>query len=263
MKKKEEAKYLDKEWVEMNAHLKAFLELGDQEELHKFRVQIKKLKAMLSLFENTSRQHGLLKNFKPVREIFKYAGQIRDAYTNLQLSKRYDLKNELFETGQQRIIEEGTNDFRLNGEKYLKNIKETRKRLKKQLPKVDDDLIAEYYKKQLERIAGNLATTVFSEEMHDNRKLIKILVYNHKLAGKALNGSFHFNIEYLNKLQNSIGEWHDNVIAAQMFSSPEINDKPVVTKINRKNVSVKRNITALAGDFLKKATAVEEPVNNN
>jgi len=43
MKKKEEAKYLEKEWIEMNIHLKNFLKTGDQEALHRFRVQIKKV----------------------------------------------------------------------------------------------------------------------------------------------------------------------------------------------------------------------------
>jgi CHAD domain-containing protein len=70
MKKKEEAKYLEKEWIEMNIHLKSFLKTGDQEALHRFRVQIKKLRAMLSLFEDASKQPGLLKGFKPVRKIF-------------------------------------------------------------------------------------------------------------------------------------------------------------------------------------------------
>src|SRR5579872_4755604 len=100
MKKKEEVKFLDKEWKEMSSRLKAFLESGDQEELHQFRVQIKKLRAMLYLFEHTSRQHGIAKEFKPVRKIFKHAGQIRDAHINLQLSSRYVLKNESFEASQ-------------------------------------------------------------------------------------------------------------------------------------------------------------------
>src|SRR5579862_614763 len=125
MKKKEEAKYLDKEWKEMNTHLACFLETGDQEALHKFRVQIKKLRAMLSLFEDTSNQPGLLKDFKAVRKIFKYAGHIREAHTNLQLGKLYHLKNDAFESGQQKIIEEGTNEFQNNGKKFIKNIKET------------------------------------------------------------------------------------------------------------------------------------------
>src|ERR1700743_2637362 len=99
----------------MEARLKAFLKTGDQEQLHKFRVQIKKLRAMLSLFETASRQHGLLKEFKPVRRLFKYAGNIRDAHISLELAKSYSVKNEQFETGRQKIIEEGTTAFKQRG----------------------------------------------------------------------------------------------------------------------------------------------------
>jgi len=262
MKKKEEAKYLDKEWVLMNAYLKAFLETGNQEDLHKFRVQIKKLRAMLYLFESTSKETGLMKLFKPVRKIFKYAGQIRDAHTNLQLSERYELKNELFETGQQKIIEEGTNTFRTRGDEFFKDIKTAHKQVKKQLQKVDDKQIAEYYKTQLEQIATNLTVSGFTEDMHTNRKLIKILVYNHKLAEKALNGSLPFNTAYLDKLQDAIGKWHDNIVAEELFSLPELNDKPIVSKIKRINSGVKRSITSLADDFMKKATTVENAISH-
>jgi len=261
MKKKKEAKYLDKGWEEMNIHLKTFLETGDQEELHKFRVTIKKLRAMLFLFENTSKESGLLKCFKPVRKIFKHAGQIRDAHTNLQLSERYHLKNEQFEEGQQKIIEEGTIEFRSNGPQFFKNIKSAHKRLKKQLQKVDDSMIADYYKQQLSNIATNLAVSGFTEDMHTNRKLIKILVYNHKLAEKALNGSLPFNSAYLDKLQEAIGKWHDNLLAEELFSTPELNDKPIVAKIKKVNSGVKRSIANLADDFLKKATTLEHPLN--
>ena len=260
MKKKEEEKYLDKEWVEMNIRLKSFLETGDQEDLHKFRVQIKKLRAMLLLFENGSKEDGLLKNFKPVRKIFKYAGNIRDAHTNLQLGELYKLKNELFESSQQKIIEEGTAEFRDKGDEFIRDIKAVYKKLKKQLQKVDDREIAAYYKTQLEQIGANFAVLGFTEDMHTNRKLIKILVYNHKLAGDALNGRVLFNVSYLDKLQEAIGKWHDNLLAEQLFSLPELNDKPIVNKIKRLNSGVKRNIAALSRNFLKKATTVEDTV---
>ena len=212
---------------------------------------------MLNLFETTSQQPGLMKDFKPVKKIFKYAGNIRDAYTNLQLGQRYELKNEQFETGQQRIIEEGIVEFRDNGKKFIRTIKDSYKSLKKQLPHVGDKEVAGYYKNLLEQISVNLAVSGFNKDMHTNRKLIKILVYNHKLAAKALDGQIPFNADYLDKLQNAIGQWHDNLVAEQLFSSPELNDKPTVTKIKRKNVGVKRSITSLADDFLKKATTVE------
>ena len=241
----------------MHAHLEAFLASGDQEELHQFRVQIKKLNAMLTLFERASRQHGLLKNFKPVRKIFKHAGHIRDAHTNLQLSASFGVNNNAFQASQQQIIEQGTSDFRQRGKKYLKNIKISYKHLKKQLKQIDNCAIEAYYKRQLEQIAEALETPKFTDEMHANRKLIKILVYNHKLANKALGGALRFNTEYLDRLQSRLGEWHDNVVAAQLFASPELNDKPVVTLINKINAGVKRTIKSLVTDFRKKATTVE------
>jgi len=261
MKIKEEAKYIDKEWDAMHARLKAFLETGDQEDLHKFRVQIKKLRAMLFLFEHTSKEHTLLKYFKPVRKIFKQAGNIRNAHVNLELSAKYHFKNVQFELGQQQIIAEGTDAFRSSGATFIKAIDNARKRLKKQLHKLDDSQIAGYYKSQLEKIAANLAVSGFNEDMHTNRKLIKILVYNHKLAEKALNGSLQFNMDYLDKLQEAIGKWHDNLLAEQLFSTPELNDKLIVSKIKRVNANVKRSITALAKDFLTKATTAEPAIN--
>jgi CHAD domain-containing protein len=257
MKKKEEIKYFNKEWNQMNNHPEAFLENGDQEELHKFRVQIKKLRAMLNLIEHTSHKQRLLKKFKPVRKIFKYAGHIRDAHTNLLLGDRYKLKNEVFETGQQKIITDGIVEFQLHGKKYLKNLKNSYKLLKKQLPKVGDDAITDFYKNQLEDISIKLQASNFDDEMHDNRKLIKILVYNQRLAGSALDGSLHLNAEYLDKLQKAIGDWHDNIVAAKLFSTPELNDLPVVKKINKKNAGVRLNITKLADNFFKKATETE------
>ena len=257
MKKKKEVKYLSKEWEDLDGHLKKFLVSGDQEELHWLRVKIKRLKAMLTLIENTSDKRGLLKGFKPVKEIFKHAGQIRDAHINLQLSAQHNLKNAAFENAQRKIIADGTNEFRDKEEKYLKMIKDSYKHLKKQLMHVKNQSVAAYYQRQLEQIAVNLTVSGFGEEMHTNRKMIKILIYNQKMAAKALNGSLLVNNEYLNKLQSAIGEWHDNVNAAELFATPELHDKRFVTSINRKNAGVKRRITLLADDFLKKATTAE------
>lgn len=258
MKKRKEIKYLDEEWNEMNSRLKAFLDTGDQEELHKFRVQIKKLRAMLAMFENTFGEGKLKKDFKPVKKIFKIAGRIREAHTNLELSEQYHLKNENFAASQQRLIAEETDVFKTRGENLYRKTGHIQKKLRHHLHRVKDETIVNYYRSQLERISANLAVSGFNEEMHNNRKLIKILTYNHKLAGKALNGSLKFNAAYLDKLQEAIGKWHDNLVAGDLFSSAEIDDKAIVTKIKRLNASVKRNINNLAEDFLTKATTIEK-----
>src|ERR1700744_325777 len=156
-----------------------------------------------------------------------------------------------------RLLPQGTSEFRQKGEEFIQDIKHAHKKLKKHLLKIENNSIADYYKKQLQEISTNLAVSGFNEDMHTNRKLIKILVYNHKLAAKALNGSVPFNTTYLDKLQEAIGKWHDNIVAAQLFSTPELNDKPIITKINRKNAGIKRTITLLTDDFLKKAMTIE------
>ena len=212
---------------------------------------------MLTLIEETSDKHGLLKAFKPVKEIFKRAGQIRDAHINLQLSAQHNLKNETFENAQYKIITDGINEFKDKEEENLKTIKDCYKHIRKQLVPVKNNSVAAFYQKQLEQIAVTFTIASFGEEMHTNRKMIKVLIYNQKMAGKALNGSLSVNTEYLDKLQSTIGKWHDNVIAAQLFATPELNDKRFVTILNRKNVGVKRRITLLADDFLKKATTAE------
>jgi len=261
MKKKEELKYLDKEWKAMKGYLKAFAANGDQEDLHKLRVQVKKIRAILFLFEGTTGKHGLMKNFKPVRKIFKRAGDIRNAHINLQLSEQYHIKNDAFATDQQKIIDEGTSAFKHKSKAFIRDIKYSLKAVKKHMPRVHNRAIKTYYQKQLDQIAAGLAIGSFTEDMHQNRKLIKILMYNYKLADKVLDGELNLNTVYLDKLQDTIGKWHDNVIAAELFESPEVNDKPVASKIKRINSSVKRSIKTLADDFMAKATTVEPVIN--
>eukprot|EP01037_Dinobryon_pediforme_P010227 gene10228-10297_t len=172
---------------------------------------------------------------------------------NLQLGARYDFKNEVFEAHQQLTIEQGVNDFRGKGKKFGKILRSVHKDLKKQISNVGDKLIAAYYKKQLEQIDVNFTVSGFNEDMHTNRKLIKILIYNYKLASKPLSNELQIDIGYLDELQEALGQWHDNVVAAELFSSPELNNKVIVKQINKINGSVKRKIKQLSKDFLIKA----------
>jgi CHAD domain-containing protein len=254
MKKKTEKAYFNEQWGKMVTHLKAFIEAGDQEELHLFRVQVKRLRAMLVLLDAALPKYKLSKEFKPVREIFKRCGIIRNAYINLQLGIRYHLNNDKFISGQQFIMENGSNEFKESGRKYLKIIKSVHDELKDDLRPVDDNLINKFYKTQLEQIGNALSDLQFNEELHKARKQIKILVYNRKIAYKALDGKLHVNNDYLDKLQDSIGTWHDNDLAIELFSTPELNDKLVISKIKRQNTRIKKSILVLANNFTEKAT---------
>jgi CHAD domain-containing protein len=259
MKKKNEKVHFNDQWEQMMVHFKNFIKTGDQEQLHLFRVQVKKLRAMLELFDTTTSKKKLSKDFKPVRMIFKHCGEIRSAYINMKLGAQYHFTDEDFLMGQLYEIEKGTNSVKELEKKYLKAIKSAHNDIADDLEHIGNKTIVAFYKTKLDQVANILSNLQFSEDLHNARKQIKVLLYNRKIARTALEeGKLNISDEYLDKVQGLIGDWHDNILALQLFSAPELNHKPVITKIKRQDTRFKRSITALVHDFEKKAVITEK-----
>lgn len=254
MKGKTQKAYFNDEWEQMKAYLDAFFQSGDQEKLHRFRVQVKKLKAMLMLLDAATPESKLLKGFKPVKKIFKQSGHIREAYINLQLANRYYLDNEDFITEQVNAMEKSILDFCAHSKKYTKTIKEVHDKLEGDLRSADNEEISEFYKRNLDEIAFTLSKLNFNDQLHNCRKQIKTLVYNRKIAQKALDGRLNLNNDYLDQLQDRIGDWHDNVLAMELFSMPGTIEKPIITRIKRQNTRLRKSISILASNFEERAT---------
>ena len=259
MKKKDEKAHFNDQWEQMMVHFKNFIKTGDQEQLHLFRVQVKKLRAMLELFDTTTSGKKLSKDFKPVKRIFKHCGEIRSAYINMKLGAQYHFTDEDFLMGQLYEIEKGTNSVKELEKEYLKAIKCAHSDISDDLAHIGNKDIVAFYKTKLDQVGNILSNLQFSEDLHDARKQIKVLLYNRKIARTALEGGkLNISDEYLDKLQGLIGDWHDNILALQLFSAPELNHKPVITKIKRQDTRFKRSITAFAHDFEKKAVITEK-----
>jgi len=258
MKKKKEKIYFNDQWDEMTGHLKKFIENGEQEELHPFRVQVKKLRAMFELLDINSAKNPLQNDFKPVRKIFKRCGEIRNAFINLQYGQRFQFKNEDFFMNHLYEIEKGTNEVKELGKQYLKTIKSAHDDIGGDLQHVGNKDIVEFYKTRLYNIGSFMENLQFNDELHATRKQIKTLMYNRKLAQNALDGKLLISNDYLDKLQTLIGDWHDNVLALELFSSAGFNSKPVITKIKSQNTRLKRSITTLAHDFERKAILTQQ-----
>jgi CHAD domain-containing protein len=258
MKKKKEKIYFNDHWGEMTTHLKNFIETGQQEELHQFRVQVKKLRAMLELLDVNSGKHLLQKDFKPVRKIFKRCGEIREAFIHMQYGHRFHFKNEDFFMNHLYEIEKGTNEVKDLGKQYLKTIKSAHDDIGDDLQHVGNKDIVEFYKARLYNIGSFLENLQFNDDLHATRKQIKTLMYNRKIAQNALDGKLQISNDYLDKLQTLIGDWHDNVLALELFSSAGFNSKPIITKIKSQNTRLKRSITALAHDFERKAIVTQQ-----
>ena len=254
MKKKDQLNYFRHEWAKLKTDLKTFDKKGKQEALHRFRVQVKKLRAFLVLADSGENSHNLEKQLKPVRKIFKAAGVIRNAYITHELSKEYQQEPTAFMRGQHRLMEESTAQFQSASTEHLARIRNTRRRLKKVIPRFSNVHLSMYYRQQLEKIALCLKPQQSEASLHDCRKQIKILIYNYSLVKPAIR--LAFNEGYLEQVQTAIGEWNDKQVAIELFSREEANSAPVVESMKNELKQLKRKISGLIKDFYNRATTV-------
>lgn len=252
MKRKQEIKELDKLWKKMKGHIKAFLTSGDQEQLHQFRVQVKKIKALLTLFKAEPDNKNLLKLFKPIKKVFKKAGEIRNAYINLKLLEEHHLENEDFKKQQQQLLDNGTENFKKQGKKHLKSLKKAHVVLQNHIGKIQNKKICSFYQQKIEEIAAFFNQLVYTDDLHNARKNIKLLLHNQKPAAKALDGKLKFNADYLDNLQNNIGEWHDHVLAIETLSHHGKAEDVAVEHIKKNNKDLEKTIAAQSSNFKKR-----------
>ena len=255
MKKKNGVKYFEQEWKGMTAHLKSYLKTEEQEDLHQFRVKIKKLRAFLILLDSTKQHSAMVKQFKPIKKIFKQAGALRDAYLNLEFIKLFQPENTI---DQNILIKKATAEFKSNGDKYLWKIKRVHRPLKKEIKSIKDVSINHFYNGQLQQIALMLTRRQFNEQLHDCRKRIKILLYNYKPAREPLN--IKLNEEYLEHLQQAIGDWHDQVVSITRLSQDSASEATLLGEMNKGVTKLKGKIISLKQDFYRRAVVTGKGV---
>lgn len=199
MKKKIAIKYFTTEWQDMRAQLHNYLETLDQEDLHRFRVQVKKLKALLVLCSYRRNGRQLKGYFKPVKNVFQQAGELRNAY----ISGKMDPQAENLTTAMRNL--------RSCAVDFLKCSANVRRRIKKRLRRIRQRNVRRFYEKQLRFAAGVLSEHFSAERLHECRKRIKLLRYNYPLVRGEL--PFRLDTAYLDELQEAIGQWHDHWLA--------------------------------------------------
>lgn len=155
-------------------------------------------------------------------------------------------------------IEKGTDEVKELGKQYLKVLKSAHDDIGDDLQHVGNKDIVEFYKTRLYNIGSFLENLQFNEDLHATRRQIKTLMYNRKIAYDALDGKLLISNDYLDKLQTLIGDWHDNVLALELFSTAGFHSKAVITKIKSQNTRLKRSITLLAHDFERKAVLTQQ-----
>ena len=245
--KKKQRRYLtDKEqqWLD---ELVAFDSSHDEEALHRLRLGIKKIRALVELSAKV-RGKRLSKDFRPLKKMFHQAGMIRDSRSQLRLLEAHQL-------GSPEYRERRANELRAAGEKFAGRVRSYRKQGKKagrmllaDLHSIHGSHIRRWV--ALKLIHTGLLLTQSADDLHSARKKIKTLLYVQKILPAKLASSLRLNREYLDNLQDSIGKWHDLLVAATGWpEKDDAGEQRMIQECREKEQAVR----ALADDFHRRA----------
>lgn len=217
VKKKRLKKYLDKRWKDLKDDLKTLRKTPDDEALHELRLSAKKIKAMVSLLKATAK-NGHKFSTRQVKPLFQQTGAIRTARLNLKTLRDHQINNRTLQMLLNDVINYEYNDLCSKYKNYKKTINKLQDKFTSALSGIKDKDVKNYYKKNISRLSISFLWPVDIGALHENRKVIKNLLYINKALPPSLQRSIMLDVKYLDKLQEKIGQWHDFDMARDLLN---------------------------------------------
>ena len=229
---------LNKRFKKIDKHYQGLLKDFKLEEVHDFRVQMKKLRAFIRLFNAALPTGKQIKITAGIKSFYDIAGKIR----NIQLHKQRvtSLCEEVFLNKPSlylQDIEKEENRQRKKADKAAK--KNSFKRLQKTLERqVNENFKAEPAKdftlQKESRLYELLSLPVYSDEtLHEIRKLLKDLLYNHIFIRPYLETFYFENFAAIGPLADKLGEFQDWFISVELMNEIDFNSKEQKEEKNR------------------------------
>ncbi|HEX8677305.1 MAG TPA: CHAD domain-containing protein [Segetibacter sp.] len=248
-KTKKIQKFLNNQWNEMKNNVDVFCITRDKDKLHALRVNAKKIKAVVSLLNACSNNKKIV--LKKLKELFDHAGKIRTAQLNVEALHEHHIQNEELEKEQNQIIERESDELCKRKKLYNRNIKKLKKSLAVYSFKIKNKSIVSYYHDSLSQLTSNFLPPIAEDNLHDNRKIIKRLLFALKILPGLLTDQININKQYIDNLQDLIGKWHDTIIAADMLGK----DNSEYKALNDKKQMQLEEIENLTASFDEKVKA--------
>jgi len=254
LKSKVQEKYLHDLWDKMTAHLLAFYDAQQPEDIHQMRVSIKKIRAVSALLQGEKRMKKLKKSRNKLRDIFQHAGRLRSVHVHLALMERHQLNHEEHKKALQTELANETAAFYQLHDNYLKTLK----KLKSEFSKGAEDLklkdVEKIYVGQLKDLDAFFTNdTPDAEQLHEKRKLIKQLLYVHQSLPDKMKAAIGLHVEYLDEMQELIGNWHDNLMTIELLRESGSDVAEEVGKLEQLSNDLEGEIWTKANYFALKA----------
>ena len=238
-------KFAHRQFKSLISHLKKYRDHKKSETLHKIRVDIKKIKAILGVVNASEKRFKAHKNFIPLRSISRKAAEIRDREIHAQLL----LKNKMDDIGPGHANGEALITlFESNIPSFIKTTKRKRNKLEPDVKQVKKNDLRRYLHKRRKEIKSQLFPRPKLQYIHKTRKVVKEVVYLSEANGKLPSKE----IKFYDKMQDMIGTLHDKQVLLQLLKKQDDqNSKKKYEVIKTECLSDKKEILRLAAAFYR------------
>ena len=213
------------------------------------RVEVKKINAALKVSSVSLKK----RKRNPLKKLFRDAGGIRDTQVGLELIEQWCPENQVLKGEQNEQLRVRSEAFYLKMPDYVKDDVQFFKVVSKKLHAVKNRRLLKWYSKQFKQVGNLLAAQQIEQNLHLCRKKIKDILYGYGLVKNTLASQLPVNTNYLDRLQEKIGKWHDTVSTLEFLSSQSSVNRPVVTKLNGLRKRQIRSLASFSADFKCKA----------
>lgn len=199
-------------------HLMEFDLNSSENSLHDFRVEIKKMRAILKFLKSVYPKQKLKKSTRQLDNIFQQAGEIREYQLLLQWFHKNELDIFVKHIFPLKALEDLINNFHQEVNQFKHDLKELTENINEFI-KATNEILAEHYVRELfVQMEQLIRTNDSSNEWHELRKIIKQWMY----AINWIEGGKETDIAFYQKLQEAIGYWHDSEVIKEALLQKKI-----------------------------------------
>ena len=205
----------------IEGQLRRFEHDRKMERLHQIRVDIKKIRAILSFVEKVYCQ-----NFESdsLKTLFTNAGEIRQCQITIELLESISFPPQNIIQNLKQKQEVLINEFLIAIPSYLKLVNQFQENFNLNFRNPSEKAIANYLASR--RMKANRSFNQRRRsKMHRFRKLLKKIMYVYGMLPKKMKKLLDLKVGLINKVQNEVGEWHDTYAAIDFLILNNANRK--------------------------------------
>jgi len=235
---------------------------GAEGPLHDFRVELKRLKSIIKFLKTIYSKDKFKKTAFLLDSVFQHAGEIREYQLLLQWLNGHKLTHLIQNYFPEEKIKKMIFRFHQHSSSYESDLKEVIERCSKFIHTTNKILPEQYVIELNAKIDKMLHKRLTSDDWHELRKLIKQWIYATNWISEEEDTNQGSQFSFYNKLQESIGHWHDlqvikeTIFQKQIHLSAEIDIQKDLSKAMEKlNHAIRYRETHI-NEMIAKAMAV-------